>query len=464
LNIKLKKYLSDTFFYASGDILNKFASFILIPFYTNIFNQYEYGVLAIIIIINAILSHVVSFASKATVFRLYYDYRKPDDRKKIIFTSVSVIIIIAFLMLIIFIIFNSIGIKLSEVDYFKYIYYLIFYSAFLSIIDIALVILRIEKKVKEYAGFQFLKTILELSIIIFYVKYLNGGVLGVVKGWFISSLITVTILSFVVIKKHIKTSFDKRFYSNFFIFASPIIVHNLIGWLLVSYDKLIVNSSFGYIDLAILTLGLQVISIFKITMEGVLKSLHVYIYETIETTISKYYRQIITAFLSLFSFIACLIVVFCNEIIELIANKKYFESTVIIKYILFPRILILYYEISAMILYSKKESLYVTKITIISGIITLIFSTTLIPKYHFVGVAISSLIVSLFCSIALSIRVKRYIIAYFSIKNYLILGLFLLSLYIAFAYNTFEINIIYSMIFLTILVTINLKFVKRIYR
>jgi O-antigen/teichoic acid export membrane protein len=278
------KNISDSFWYTFGEIINKTSVFLLIPFYTTYFTKEEYGILSLVIIFTTISNHIISYGSKTALLRLIYDY-SIEENKRLIFTVISNLFFILVLVLFCLIIFHFISYKFDLIffNYFKYCYFICFHSFFFSLINIGLTLIRVDRKVKYFTAFNLLKTVTEIVLIFFFVKFLSDGVFGKIIGSLVSVMVLSLVIYFVAINKKISFSYSRKMSKDYFYFATPLVINNIIGWTLVSYDQFLFQNNFGLEQLAILALVFQICSIYKFSMEGILRAFNVYLYEKIKT-------------------------------------------------------------------------------------------------------------------------------------------------------------------------------------
>jgi len=409
---KINKNISDSFWYTFGEILNKVSVFLLIPFYTSFFTKEQYGLLSVVIIITTFSNHIISYASKTAFLRIVYDYAQPG-KNRLVFTVISNLVMILIGLTVIVGVIHAIAITndLSFLPYFKYVYIVLLYSLFFSINNIALSILRVERKVKQFTLYNLFKTLLEIGFVIFFVNFLTDGVFGKVIGSFLTMLLLSIIMYIFIIKRNISFHYDKTISKQYLKFASPLVVNNILGWALVSYDQMLFETNFGLKEFAILSLALQICSIYKFSMEGVLRAFNVYLYEKMNK-IKKSLKDFFTFFVSLFSIGAVVLLMFQEYIILIISSEEYMGATQTIDYYIFSRFLMLMNVLLAFLLLMDKNSKDVTKSTVVAAISMLIFSTYLIPNYGLVGAALSATITFFVGNIFLTVRLNKTIKIY----------------------------------------------------
>lgn len=456
----IKKFFKDTSLYLIGDIFNKLAVFLLIPFYTNYFSVEEYGVLEQILIAIGITNILVSLSSKTAFLRLYFNYDEPKV-KEFLFNIIVLIVSISlflFFCIALFDVFNN-------SIYVTYSYFILAYVFLLSLNELSLILLRVKKKILNYSIFTLLKTILELSLIILFVKYFGHGIIGKLEGSILSMLLLFIVIVKILLWKNITITIKFEQMKEYINYSYPLIVHGIIGWVLISYDKIIINNNFSTKDLGIFALGMQIIMIYKYIAESSLKAFNVEIFSK-PKIIESYLYEIIILILSIFIAFSLLLSFFVDNFVIVISNIDYLEAATVFKYMIISRVIIIYNFVLVMVLYLYSDTKAVSKTTYIGLVVTLISATVLIPYLHFLGAGISSMIVFGIIGYFLTKKVKEYVDFAFDYKIVLLASILLSGVVLSF----FDILIIYKialmgcvLFFMTILnyQFISLKILKK---
>lgn len=408
----LNKNISDSFWYTFGEIINKISVFLLVPFYTSFFSKQEYGILSLVIIFTTISNHVISYGSKTALLRLIYDYTE-EQNKKLIFTVISNLIVILVSVLFCLVVVHVLAYKgdMQFVRYVKYGYFICFHSFFFSIINIGLTLMRVDRNVRYFNAFNVLKIVFEVVLIFFFVKFLSDGVFGKIIGSLASVILLSIVIYYFYIADKISFHYCRKISKEYFDLATPLVLNNIVGWTLVSYDQFLFQKTFGLERLAVLALVLQICSIYKFSMEGILRAFNVYLYERMKIA-RKEAKEIFVFFISLFSFCGFLLVICKRWIILLISTSDYIEAEPFITYFVFSRFIMLVNLLIVFFLLIDKNSKAVSKATTLSLMTMLVVSTYLIPHYGFVGAACAAVVTFLSRNIYLTIVLNKSIPMY----------------------------------------------------
>lgn len=197
--MQIKTLTKDFAFYGVLDILQKSIGIILIPIYTRVLDQSEYGNLDMIFIFTSILCILVDLQFVAGFTRLYYEQIKIGKGKEFVGTVIVSRLIGGTTIPSLFILLGYLGlIEFSFIPSFsKYssIWIISAISVPISLtLDILLLQLRMLRLKKWFTIGTLSSTILSAIISIIFVITFKLGILGVVSGLTIGKLISITIL------------------------------------------------------------------------------------------------------------------------------------------------------------------------------------------------------------------------------------------------------------------------------
>ena len=83
---QLKELFSDTLIYGVSHVFTRFVGYLLVPFYTGVFDTDEYGIVSLIYVMMAFLNVIFTYGMESTYFR----YAKDRDKAKDIFKTIQV--------------------------------------------------------------------------------------------------------------------------------------------------------------------------------------------------------------------------------------------------------------------------------------------------------------------------------------------------------------------------------------
>jgi len=386
------KFFSRTILYTFGEFLVKGSKFLLIPFYTRVFTVEEFGILQQILLVAAPLGFLIDFSTKESLLKLYFDYKKKNQEKSLVGSLFITILGIGFLVSLFAIISIFLGItSFNNIDYSVFVLFIIGYLIFLALTNLGLTVMRVQNKVGIYALYAFFLTLFELLVIIYFVKFLSLGILGKFQASFLVAFIFFLLIYIVILRRNINFTLNIDHIKNFFKFSTPLTITNFMGWFIVSIDLFLINVYFGVRELALYSLGVQILQIYKTIAFGILKSFNVVLFENFEL-LKNSLNKIIFGYFSLFSLIVCFFIFFSKAIIFLIATPNFIEAHTVIILLALSRMLSSISLIFQYIIQKFEENKRILLSFTISSISLVFLSLFLIPEYKINGAAASTTI------------------------------------------------------------------------
>lgn len=188
--------------YSMGQVVNAFARFLLMPYYSRILSVDDFGKIGITWAVVSVLAVLSSFAGVLILCVKYYKVDS-DIRAKII----NFILALSFFLFILmgfseYIFFESLEAALQlgigRMEYWEILS--IAYTGFL--IEFFLIIYRNDFHPKKYVAYNFLFTIISMGAIVFYLTMINHGFIGFLHGYFIGNMVMSLVLGISYVKEH----------------------------------------------------------------------------------------------------------------------------------------------------------------------------------------------------------------------------------------------------------------------
>lgn len=272
----LKRLLKGSAIYAFSDLLRKLAPFILLPLFVTNLSVEEFGRLEYITVISTLFAYLVGWGSVQGLLRLYV-----EDGPKYTFITLQIVTASSLLLILCMLFLSWVFdfVNYLDLESIQVLYICTLYGWLFAVTNVAFTILRIEERLKEFAAYNLLSTLIQVITISFFLIILKLGFLSKVYGLVISYSLMFLILSIMVLRKKINVIFSLSLIKSALSFFTPITFNNLLGWLGSSLDKLAVKALLGDEALGIYSFIHQLVQIFKLGFESFLKSLNVLLYK-----------------------------------------------------------------------------------------------------------------------------------------------------------------------------------------
>lgn len=190
--IREKQLIKNTAIITFGKVCTQLMSFFLLPLYTSILTEEEYGIVDLVNTIVQLFLPIVTFQIEQSIFRFLVDSRKKEEEtNEILSTSVIFTIISLIIYSIIYIIISGF---ISN----QYKYYLLINLIATALSSIFLQMARGEGDNRTYAVGSFITALCTILFNIYFIVVLKIGVYGMLLASFISNIFCVL---YIFIKK-----------------------------------------------------------------------------------------------------------------------------------------------------------------------------------------------------------------------------------------------------------------------
>ncbi len=454
--------------YISADLLAKAGAFLILPIITKLLSPADYGLYEIFVTTSVIISIFFTLGINSAITTYYFD-NTIGNFKVFIRSNLYALLLVNTIILGISILFSSSLSVFLKID--KSIFFLSIIAAFLtSYIEIYLGYLQAIKNSKTYSIISSSKFLFIFIIGIPFILLLKSEKY---KGLIYSEifiqvvLFIISILSLYKISSH---GFVIKYIKKAFFFGMPLLPHILSGYLLVQFDKIIINQLVGETETGLYSIAYRIGMIMSIFVSGINKSWVPFFFEKLKESNKEAIVSLSIKTTKLISLIGSMLLLFSNEILIVMADKQYHSSLNVIPYIILSYIFVYYYTIYVNYSFYWKKTLYISIITFITALFNIALNYLIIPKVGYIGAAQTTLLCYIFLFIANYVNVKYIIkdklfIPIFPIIKYIILPL--ISMFVVIILYKFISNVFINFslkIFLTILIIIILycNEVKRI--
>jgi len=432
---KIKKTVKHTIIYSLGNLSSKLVGFILLPIYTSHLTTSEYGILAILEATSQILIEVLSLNISVAMLRWCTQEKDPTKEKSIIFTTFSSIFLIAVLIIVLLFPFSN---KLSNLffgnnNYVTYFQWLLIWIGTAIINKFPLALARLREKSSFFVALNIAKFILIVIFNIYFLAYLDLGVLGIIYAQVIGQA-ALFLLSIPLTIKNITLKFNFPVLKEMFYYGFPLIFSTISSMILSLGDRYILPYFLDFSSLGIYALGYKISSIINVFLLNSfqLGFLPIAFQMLDKPEANRFFSKTFTYFVFAFVIAFLGISLFSKEIILLLSRNSEFNSAyTVVPFLAFAFVLRgIHYFFSLGFHFSKKTK-YNAYIVLSGAILHIILNFIFIPIFSIYGAAISFIISTTAMSIAARLIAKRvYPISYEMSKIFrmIIIALFLISI------------------------------------
>ena len=400
-----KRLLKNTGIIAIGNISTKLISFFLLPIYTALLSTSEYGIYDYILSIATFCVPFVSLLMDESIFRFLIDCRTEAEKKRVI--STSMIVVLGGMVC-----FTMIGIPVMNFLEYSYTYYAVIYILLCVVSGMISALLRGIGRTDQYAIFNFLSGAINIVLNVIFIAVLRQGLRGMLMASILSLLIFST---FFAIKMHLWTyidfkNMDRKLAKSMIIYSFPLIP-NKISWTIINLsDRIILMNVVGSA-----ATGLYAVS-YK--FPNLMDTVYGFFYQSWKESSARVlgnesqndFYNMVYKYLKKFMFALVLgLTSFMPIVFKILINKNYYDA---IYYV--PILLIATYfaNISGFyggIFTAYKDTKIMGTTTIAAAIINLIINIFTIRWIGIYAAALSTLIANFVVYIYRKKKVERYI-------------------------------------------------------
>lgn len=449
---KLKQLSKDTAIYGISTMMGRFLTFLLVPFYTNIFPPSEYGIITNLYAFVALMNIIFIYGMDAA----YLKYAGGNDEAKDTYSTpyISVAAVGIVLSLMIYLIRTPIVEVLGIPDSSRYLINYIPVILFIDAISaIPFIKLRLERKAKTFAYLKVFNIIVNVILNLILILKFKWGIEAVFVSNLAASAVTYLMLLPSVIK-NLKLIFNFEFLKQLLKFGLPYLPAGLSMMLIQVINRPILES---LTDLK--TLGIYQAN-YKL---GIFMMLFVNMFQYawqpffLQESKEENAKEIFSKVLTYFTLTAATILIILTFLIEDIVQFPVFGKTLIGSDYwggihIVPIILLAYlfnglYVVFTAGIYIKEKSNYVPLVTGVSAALNIAANFLLIPILGITGAALATLL-SYFVMAAgfFIVTQKFYHIKYEFIKMLKIFFVILISGIVYYSFGTGDIDFLLKIV------------------
>lgn len=388
----------------------KALGFISIPIMTRIFSTNDYGILRVFSSYVGIFTVLFTMNAYSAVGRYFYE--DEDDFKDFLGTSVILVAIVFSFFTLLLLIYREqvaslVHLPLILINYFlPFVLFNVTSSLFIQIYQPL-------QRSKKIAVSNVLNAYIGFALTVAFSYFIkNNKYMGQIWSQALVNM-AFFVYFFLGIRTYFKFSFRAKDLKYIFSYAIPLIPYNLSGIILAQFDLMMINkyngsSAAGLYGFAY-NLGMLLSVFWGSLYKSWMPKYYLYMnsknYTQHDLDIDKLYRIILIA--------AGFLVFFGREIGIILATRSYYQALNIV-----PPIVIGYIFFAVFYIYGRnmdyaKKTLYLTAVTLASGLLNIYLNYLFIPRYGYTAGAYTTLISYLFMAITAWIC-NKYILKLYS--------------------------------------------------
>ena len=297
---------------------------LLLPLYTRALTQTEFGVFVAVRTNTEILTYVLYLGLPSAVARVYFDYRERGEHREYLG---SVLIFFAANLALCAVIFSIWGDKLWHLlspttPPYPYVWFSFALAAVGFFGSIGALLLRLELRVRTFAGLQVGTSLLLAATAIIFLVVLKWGVPGLLTALLISSACNAAVLPWML-RRSFKLSISSRHIVDSMRYAGPILVGYIAYFVLNRTSTLVLQHNVDLSEVAVFGVAQQLASIVAIAGTSFGKAAQPAVFAASAADAGALMTRAARILMLLMLGVTCLVLTFASELFAIAAPKGY---------------------------------------------------------------------------------------------------------------------------------------------
>ena len=387
-NSPLKKLGGNILIFAIGSFACKLMGYVMLPFYTSVLSQAEYGAYDIVLTTSNLLMPIFTLLITEATFRFALD--KENDSRKVFTLSVYTVSV----GLLVYVAFSPL-ILLSKA-YKQYYLHFIIYHVLSTLHTLLSQYCKGISKTKEYAVCGIIGTAVILFSNVLLMSVLHMGLMG----YFISSYLgTIFSCIYLAIKCDILHSIvpitkkDSPLFVSMLRYSIPIMPNSISWWISTSSDKYIISWFAGQDQVGLYSVAYKIPSLMTMFTTIFFSAWQISSVDDFGSEESKYmFSTVYKMFFSVVVLVSCGIIVFSKIITSILFAQSYFDAWRFVPYLVVAYV---FHDLAAFMgsIYTAGKNTKMLFYSTLAGAgINIVLNCVFISRYGAVGGAITTLI------------------------------------------------------------------------
>lgn len=395
----LKQLGKETAIYGISTILSRFLNFLLVPFFTNIFTQAEYGIITNVYAYIAFLNIIYLYGMDSAYLK-FAASRESGSEKETFSTAFNSVFITSLLLSIVLIILNEplsylFGISKEQKEIVLFVSGILFFD---SISNVIFARLRFHNKALKFAGLKTLNIIFNVSMNVYLIYFLKFRAEGVFIANFSASLLTFIFL-FPDLLKVYSLSINKNLLNDLLKFGLPFVPAGFAAIITQVIDRPIMlaltDASTVGIYQANYKLGIFMmlyVSMFQYAWQPF------YLKKSTQENAKELFAKVFTFFTLFGSLIFLVLSIFIDDIIKIkifgfyLIGKDFWSGLHIVPVVLMGYLFNGFYFNFVAGLQIEKKTKYMPLVSSLGAIVNIVANFLLIPLMGMLGAAYATLL------------------------------------------------------------------------
>lgn len=418
-----KKYsnlIFDMALFAIGALGSKILLFLLVPLYTNVLSDIEYGIADLVFTVSDLLLPLMSLAVYNGLLRFGLIPEKQQESVKCTW------IVFLFGMIITFLFTPIIGLY-RPVEEYKWLLSLKVISTFAN--SNSMIGLKIKGKNKAYAVFSIIQALLLVVSNIIFLVYFKFGVIGYLLSTIISLSVTA-LLAFVysgAINDILVSKYNHNLMKDIIVFSIPFIFNDISWWLVHSSDKVMIEWMINKSVLGLYTAATKIPSFINSVTAIFSQAWGIAsIKEFDDSNDTEFYSKVFKYFFIIIYGVCVCVISVIKPFMSIYLGKEFVEAWHYVPLLLVSASFAAISTFAGSLFGALKKSKDLMNTTIVSAIANIIINFFFIPICGVWGAVIGTVVAYVVVSVSRLITIYKYLRMDYSLMLFIPMSLLLI--------------------------------------
>ncbi len=406
----IKSLVKDTTIYGLSSIIGRFLNWLLVPLYTKVFIDSQYGIVNNIYAYVAFAIVILTFGMETTFFR--FINKKEEDANKVYSTILIFIGSLSSLFIALcFIFIDPISSFLKYENHQDYILIMAIAVAFDAFTAIPFANLRHQKRPIRFATLKLVHIMLSIGLNLFFlllcpvihktapelISWFYNPDYGI--GYiFVSNLIPSVLLAILLLPDYakLKFEFDSKLFKQMLRYTYPLIILGITGIMNQTVDKILYpfifdNLEEGRAQLGIYSAGTKIAVVMAMFTQAFRFAYEPFIFAQNKEKDSKQTYSRVMTFFVLFALVMFLGVTFYLDILKYFIDPSYFDGIVVVPIVMLGELFFgIYFNLSLWFKLIDK-TMFGALFSIVGCVVIVSINVIFVPMYGFIASAWATL-------------------------------------------------------------------------
>lgn len=377
-------------------MLSKIAAIFLMPLYTSVLSQSEYGAMALITSCSGVIGLVSNLNIHSGIARDYYE--KDIDRKKLVSTGFFSILACASFIFICLLLTKTFWLRVLGIEAYSLSFVLMLCSIPAgSLLSYFAILTRYNKKPVLFTIGTVIQLLVQIGLSIYLILVCKIGVTGIFVGLLAGELVGA-IFFMIVNSSLISFQYSVPIIKRALLFALPTLPAILAGWVDTSFGQILIGKYVSHSDLGVYSIALSISSVFTLIAAAFNNVWGPYLYENYKRP--EFEKQVVRMYKYLMFLIIIISInlsLVSKEIVLLLTNPSYLRASNYLILLCAPMCIYLILPMVTSGIQISRKTKYISYAYCIGSGINILFLFLLLPKYGVIIVPICLLLSRLLC-------------------------------------------------------------------